>query len=95
MNSQEQASSTKPDILKRNQFYALHSRGDQEISPNDVTGMLQVFSINVYALLSPSATLCFVTPLVSMKLYILPNVLHELFLISTSVGDSIVVKKSL
>ena len=44
-----------------------------------VTGILQVFSINVYALLDPSATLSFVTPLVAMKFEILPKVLKEPF----------------
>ena len=42
---------------KKNHFYALCSRGEQETSPNVVTGMLKVFCIDVYALLDLDATL--------------------------------------
>ncbi|KAH0658138.1 hypothetical protein KY289_026886 [Solanum tuberosum] len=59
---------------KNNRFYALQSRGDQESSPDVMTGMLQVFSIDVYALSEPGATLSFVTPFVAMKFEILPKV---------------------
>ena len=58
-----------------------------------VTGMLHLFSFDVYALLDPSATLYFVTPLVSMKFDILPNISHGPFLVSTLVGDSVVVNR--
>ena len=53
-----------PDAPKKNNLYVLRSRGDQEDSPDVFTCMLQVFSINVYALLDTGATLLFVTPLV-------------------------------
>lgn len=36
--------------------------------------VFQVFSIDVYALLYPDATLCFVSPLVAMKFCMLPDV---------------------
>ena len=49
--------------------------------------MLQVFSINVYALLGE--TLSFLTFLVAMKLDVVLDVLDEPFSISTLVGDSI------
>uniref|UniRef100_M1DTJ2 Polyprotein n=1 Tax=Solanum tuberosum TaxID=4113 RepID=M1DTJ2_SOLTU len=62
-NAQAQASGPNPDALKKNRFYALQSQGDQENSSDVVTGMLQVFSINVYALLDPSVNLSFVTEL--------------------------------
>ena len=55
--------------------------------------MLQVFSINVYALLDPGATLSFVTPLVAIKFNMLPNVIEELFFSLYLVGDSLVAKK--
>ena len=48
-------------------FYALHSRGVQDTSPNVVTNMFKVFSIDVYALLDIGFTLSFVTPLVAKK----------------------------
>ena len=40
-----------------------------------LAGILQVFSIDVSALLDPSATFSFVTPLVARKLNVLPGVL--------------------
>ena len=52
-----------------------------------------MFSINVYALLYPDATLSFVIPLVAMKFDELPNVFHEPFLVSTPVGDSVLAKR--
>ena len=36
------------EASKKNRFYSLHSRGEQETSFDMVTGMLKVFSINVY-----------------------------------------------
>ncbi|XP_049381232.1 uncharacterized protein LOC125845741 [Solanum stenotomum] len=65
-------SGSNSDAPKKNHFYALQSRSDQEGSPNAVTGVLQVFTINVYALLDPGATLSFVTPSVAMKFDVLP-----------------------
>ena len=44
----------------------------------------------MYALLDPGATLSYVTPLVAKKFYTLPNVLHEPFVVSTPVSESIV-----
>ena len=64
----------------------LRSRGDQETSPDVVTSMVKVFSIDLYALLDSDATLLFVTPLVYKKIDILPDILHEPFIISNLVG---------
>ena len=47
-----------------NCLYAINSRQEQEDSPDVVTGMIQVFNFNVYALLDPGASLSFVTPYV-------------------------------
>ena len=58
-----------------------------------MTGMLKVFSLNLYALLDPGATLSFVTPLVAKKFDISPDILHEPFTVSTPVGESIVAKR--
>ena len=52
--------------------------------------MLQVFSINVYELLNLGATLSFLTLLVSIKFFMLPDILDEPFLVSTLVGDLVV-----
>ncbi|XP_015086946.1 uncharacterized protein LOC107030056 [Solanum pennellii] len=56
---------------KGNHFYALESMGEQERSPDIVTGMLQVFSVNV--------TLSFVAPLLATKFDVLPDVVIEPF----------------
>ena len=45
--------------------------------------MLQVFSIDVYALLDPDATLSFVTPLEDKMLYDYPDILIEPCVITT------------
>ena len=42
-----------------------------------VNGMLQIFSIDVYALFYTGATLSFVTSLVAIKFDIFPNILNE------------------
>ena len=47
---QDQASCSS-DAPKKNRFYAIHFRGEQETSPDMVTDMLNVFYIDVYALL--------------------------------------------
>ena len=58
-----------------------------------VTGMLQVFSLNVYDLLDPGATLSFDTPLVARKFDILPDILNEPFMVTTLVGKLLVAKR--
>ncbi|XP_049391320.1 uncharacterized protein LOC125855617 [Solanum stenotomum] len=64
---------------KQNRFYALQTCGEQEGSPDMVTGMLKVFQLDVYDLLDPSATLSFVTPYVAMTFHMLLDVLLETF----------------
>ena len=60
-----------------------------------VTSMLQLFSLDVYALLDPGDRLSFVTPLLSMKFEILPDILDKHFLVSTQVVDFVVVNRVL
>ena len=57
--------------------------------------MLQVFSIDVYALLDPGATLCFAKPLVARKLDMFLHILNDPFMVSTPVGESVVAKRVL
>ena len=64
--------------------------GQKETSPDVVTGMLKVFSHGVYALLDPGATLSFVMPLVAKNFDILPNIFHEPFKVSTTVGEFVI-----
>ena len=78
---------------KRNRFYALKARGVEESCPDVVMSMLQVFSINVYDFVDSSATLSFVTYLVSRKFDVLPYFLIESILVCTPIGDSVVAKR--
>ncbi|KAH0765218.1 hypothetical protein KY285_001089 [Solanum tuberosum] len=59
---------------KQNRFYALQTQGEQESSPDVVTGMSKVFQLDVYDLLDPGATLSFVTSYVAMSLESIPVV---------------------
>ena len=54
---------------KKNLFYALYSRSEQETSPDVVTSMLKVLFIDVYALVDTGSTFSFVTPLVAKVLH--------------------------
>ena len=89
-SSQASGSSDDP---KKNRFYTLRSRGEQETSHDLVTGMLKVFSLDVYSLLDPGATLSFVTPLVAKTFDIFLDILHESFIVSAQVSESVVTKE--
>ena len=77
------------DIPKKNRFYAIRSRGEQETSLDVLTGMLQVFSVDVYALLDQGCRLSFVTPLISRKFDVLPDILNKPFMVTTPVGSGV------
>ena len=55
-NIKDQSSGPILDGPKRNYYYPVRYRGEQEEFPNVDTGLLQVFSIDVYDLLYPGAT---------------------------------------
>ena len=78
------------DGPRKNHFYALRSRGEQGSSPDVVTGLVHVFSFNVNTLLDICANLSFLTPLVSRKFDILPDILNEYFMVTIPVGHSVV-----
>ena len=80
------------DPPKKNRFYSLRSRSEQESSPDVVTGMLHVFDIYIYDLLDLGATIFFVTPWISRKFDIFRNILNEPFMLTTLVGESVVAK---
>ena len=86
-SGQSQASGFNMDPQKNNHFYELHSRGEQESSPDVVTGMVQVFYIDIYPLLDTGAALSFVTHLIARKFDIFPNILNEPFMLTTPVGS--------
>src|SRR5688572_21980714 len=78
---------------RNNRFYALHGRQEVEDTPDVVTGMLQVFNFDVYALLDPGANLSFVSPYISMKFSIDPAILLEPYSVNNLVGESIVASR--
>ncbi|KAH0720291.1 hypothetical protein KY284_005321 [Solanum tuberosum] len=68
---------------------AITSHQEQEDSPHVVTGMIIVFTLDVYALLDPGESLSFVTPYVAMNFDVLPEELCELFCVSTPSGVAV------
>ena len=57
-----------------------------------VIGILNVFPIDLYALLDPDATLSFLTPLLGKMFDILLGIFHEPFIVSTPIGESVLQK---
>ena len=92
-STQAKTSDPSFDAPKRNHFYALRSRDNQEESPDVVSGILKVFSIDLYAFIDLGSTLSFVTPLATKNFDILPDVLIEPFSVTNPVGDSVVAKR--
>ena len=72
----------------------LCSRGEQETSLDVVTGMLKIFTLDVYVLLDTGATLSFVISLVAKRFDALPDILHEPFLVSTPAEETVVSKRA-
>ncbi|XP_070010713.1 uncharacterized protein [Nicotiana sylvestris] len=70
-------------------FYDMSGRQSAEASLDIVTSILTFQSYDVYALIDPGSTLCYVTPYSAMEFGIEPEQLHEQFSISTPVGESI------
>ena len=58
-----------------------------------VIGTLHVFSFPVYVLLDLGSTFSFVTPLVASTFDVLPEFLHEHFLVSTPIEDNIRIER--
>ncbi|XP_069143544.1 uncharacterized protein [Solanum lycopersicum] len=77
----------------QNRLYALQARQDQKGFPDVVICMLQVFDLDVYALLDPEATLSIVTPYIAVQFSVNLETLSEPFSISTPVGDPIIAKR--
>ncbi|XP_070004324.1 uncharacterized protein [Nicotiana sylvestris] len=72
-----------------NRFYAMSGHQTTEASPDVVTGILTVQSHDVYAFIDPGSTFSYITPFVDMGFGIETDQLHEPFLVSTPVGESI------
>ncbi|XP_070009970.1 uncharacterized protein [Nicotiana sylvestris] len=67
----------------------MSGRQTVEASLDIITGILTIQSHDVYALIDPGSTLSYVTPFVAMGFGIESDQLHEPFLVSTLVGESI------
>ncbi|KAH0781790.1 hypothetical protein KY290_001388 [Solanum tuberosum] len=76
-----------------NCLYAITSHQEQENPPDVVTSMIKVFTLDVYALLDPRASLSFVTSYFANNFDVLPEKLCEPFCVSTPVGESILVER--
>ena len=89
-NTQPQPNPTAvAERLKKNMCYTLQGREEQFKSADVVTSTFHVLSFPMYALLNPGSTIAFVTLLVASKFDLLPEILHEPFLVSTPIGDNI------
>ena len=89
---QTQTRGYSSDAHMKSHFFGVRTRDDQEDYPDVATSMLQVFSINVYDLLNPGATL-FVKTLVAMNFDVLPDVQSKPFSVISSMGDSVIAKR--
>ena len=67
----------------------MKGREEQEKSTDVNNGNLLVFSFPVYALLDLGSTLSMVAPIVANQFDLLPEILHEPFLVSTPIGDNV------
>nr|XP_019069488.1 uncharacterized protein LOC109120289 [Solanum lycopersicum] len=76
---------------KRNRFYVLKGREEQVKSTNMFTGMLQVLSTSVYALLDTWSTISSITPLLANTFEIFLEVLHDLYWVFRECIDSFVI----
>ena len=76
-----------------NYLYEIISRQEQENCLDVFTGMIKVFSFDVYDFQDRRASLSFVTSYVAIKFEILLEKLYELSCVSTLVGESILAER--
>ncbi|XP_060190584.1 uncharacterized protein LOC132619819 [Lycium barbarum] len=76
----------------QNCLYALAGHPDIEARTTVVTGILTVFTFDVYAHIDPRSTLSYVTSFVANKFGIEIEKLHEPFEVSTPVGESVIAR---
>ncbi|XP_070007500.1 uncharacterized protein [Nicotiana sylvestris] len=71
------------------------ARGQQDLesSPDIVTGILSVFSYNVYVLIDLGSTLSYVTPFVANKFGVEPELISKPLAVSTPIGDSMIARR--
>ncbi|XP_070004325.1 uncharacterized protein [Nicotiana sylvestris] len=78
---------------QQNRIYDLSCRRDLESSPDVVTGILSIFSIDMYALINPGSTLSYISRFVASKWDREPELLHKSFEVSTLMGESVIVRR--
>nr|XP_016491152.1 PREDICTED: uncharacterized protein LOC107810837 [Nicotiana tabacum] len=76
----------------RNRLYVLSGRQDTKAHGDVVTGMLAIFTFDVYTLMDPGSILSYVTPYIAKKFGIEPEKLCEPFELSTPVRESVIAK---
>ena len=74
-----------------NNIYSITSFQEQENSPDFVTSMIKVFSLDVYSLLNLGASLSFVTSYVENNYAIPPEKICEPFCVSISIEYIVIV----
>ena len=83
----------RPNVVhetpKRNRFYTLKGREEQEKFTDVDNGNFLVFSFLIHSLLDRGSTLSMLTPFVAIQFDLLPEILHEPFLVSTPIRDSV------
>lgn len=73
---------------QHNQIYALLGHHNLESSTNMVTGILSVFSLDIYALIDPDSTLSYIFPFIASKCCKKPEVLCQPVEVSTPWANS-------
>ncbi|XP_075080148.1 uncharacterized protein LOC142165509 [Nicotiana tabacum] len=76
----------------QNRLYELADHQDTEARGDVVTCMLTIFTFDVYALIDPGSTLCYVTLYIAKKFGIEPEKLCKPIEVSTPVGESIIAR---
>ncbi|XP_070017574.1 uncharacterized protein [Nicotiana sylvestris] len=77
----------------QNRTYALVGRQDFESSSDVVTGILSVFSYDVYALIDLGSTLLYVTPFVANKFGFEPELISKPLVASTPIRDFVIARR--
>ncbi|MDV3185344.1 MAG: hypothetical protein Q8842_03310, partial [Candidatus Phytoplasma australasiaticum] len=77
----------------RNRLYSLTNWKEAKASPDVITGILRIFSRDVYVSLDPGSALSYVTSYVADGFGFDPKVIVEPFSNSTPLGDSVVAKR--
>ena len=81
------------DPPKKNHFYKLRSSGEKDSSLDMVTCMLEVFSIDTYALVDPGNKLSSISFFMGKKFNNFPDFLNEPLMVTTPVVELVIAKR--